>query len=105
MQALVPSDVYSFKPPVMKYNPLLPNHKFSPSWDRFFTNRHESNCPISKCTLVNLKKGTVGSYYPLTDEQAKIMSVGPAPDFALTQYISTKKGYDYDVHLECQNGY
>jgi len=105
MQGLVPSTVYSFKPPVMKYNPLMPTNEFSPSWDRFFTNKHDWNCPISKCTLMNLKAGTVDTYYPLTEDQAKVITVGPAPDFKLTQSVTVKKGYDYNVHLMCQNGF
>ena len=33
---------------------------------------------------MNLKKNTVNTYYPLTEDQAKIITVGPAPDFKLT---------------------
>lgn len=68
----------------MKFNPLVASHTFAPSWDRFFTNKHNANCPISKCQLVNLKKNTVNTYYPLTEDQAKVITVGPAPDFKLT---------------------
>jgi hypothetical protein len=62
-------------------------------------------CPITKCQLVQTKPDTVGQYIPITADQAKYLTVGPAPDFSITQSVTVTLGYDYKVNMQCENGY
>jgi len=55
--------------------------------------------------LVTKKPDTENEYLPLTDDEKKVFSVGPAPDYKLSQSVLVNKGYDYVISLECDNGY
>jgi len=79
---------------------------YSPTWSRFFDQKWADKCPMKKCQL--LKKTSVGdthTYAALEAAEATVLTVGPAPDYALYQSLMIAKGYNYEVSMECDNGF
>lgn len=55
-----------------------------------------------------MKKTSVGdthTYAALEAAEATVLTVGPAPDYALYQSLMIAKGYSYEVSMECDNGF
>jgi len=47
--------------------------------------------------LVTKKPDTENEYLPLTDAEKKVFTVGPAPDYKLSQSVLVNEGYDYEI--------